>query len=128
MTCSAYDIRNKGGNVMINMITEVMGSTYWLNEVTATKSVSEKGKVKMDRKDKLSQIAHLQRVKAISELKAKNKDENSFFKTEMTVNEKGERSIVLVTNNKGYREINLDGGKQEKIINPTEVRRAYFNK
>lgn len=115
---------------MNNIITEIMGSTYLVSEVTAKKSVSDKNKVEMDYKDKLSQVAHLEKVKALTKLNAQSRknNESSYFKTQIIVNEKGERSIVLVTSNKGYREINLDGGKEEKVINPVKAKRAYHKK
>lgn len=114
---------------MDNIITEAIGSTYWVKEVTANKSVSDKQKIEMNYKDKLSPVAHLKKIKALSELSdapINLRNENAYVRTQVTVNEKGEKSIVLITINKGYREINLDGGKEEETINPVKVKRAYL--
>ena len=113
----ASGINRKEVIIMVNRINEILGGLYYVEQTFKS--------FERERVEKIQRITNLGRLSE----QEKQQKPNEFSKTEIVEEEQGKKSVVLTTNQYGYRQINLTGEKSEEefsLLNPLKVKAAYF--
>lgn len=124
-----YDIKSKEVITMVNRINEVLGGLYYVDQADKAARPTQVDKTfKSFERERVEKIQRITNLGRLSEQEKQQKP-NEFLKTEIVEEEQGKKSVVLTTNQYGYRQINLTGEKSEEefsLLNPLKVKAAYF--
>jgi len=117
---------------MMNIMAGIVNSMHYIEQIADAKAVKSEKNFEEDYKKRVDQVRRVGKVKAINNLSNPNQHAQAqeFFRTEMVADDKGKSTMLILTSNQGFRQINLEGTmkqEDEKLINPAKVKAAYFN-
>ena len=120
---------------MINQVTGIIGSLYYVGQADQINKTDQISKIEQVDKNlnevQNERVGKIQRIERLSALYKHAKEEmpNECFKTRVINDEANNPSIVMVHYCQKYREIHLDGSSNKKdlrLTNPMKVKAAYF--
>lgn len=115
------------------MNNTIVGIVGCLNYVSEAEKLNKSAPIDTDfKRCETDRVTKVQRVSKLNALKERDEEvvPKGYFKTEVVTDEKGAKSVILMSNHYTYRQINLEGEGQKPDLsctNPAKIKAAYFN-